>query len=330
MRDRWKKIRFRLERLGCVLLTKLVPLLPRMACVRIAHLVGTLAFHLDGRGRAVALANVEAAFGDKFTPQQRRELVRKSYRNFARTMLDLFWGPRLAKGDWRRWIRLENAGILDTLREAQGSLLMCVHCGNWEWASLAVGFHGLQTHIVSEDFKNTSLNEVFSRMREVSGHRMIAQQNSVLRLLKVTKRGGMAGMLADLSLRPNEASLVIDIFGLKTCVTFLHAVLVKRAGALVIPVHGRPQTDGSCVVTLYPPLQLAPDATEQEIVQACWDFFEPIIREDPGLWLWPYKHWRYRPTDATRAYPFYAFALPDFDKLLSEAANAKRLTKPPP
>jgi lauroyl/myristoyl acyltransferase len=332
MRERWKKIRYRLEWSGCILLTKLVPLLPRMACVRLAHLIGTLAFHFDHHGRAVALANVEAAFGNEFSPAQREAMVRKSYRNFARTMLDLFWAPRLAKGGWQRWLSLENTGLLDTLRERkQGSITMCVHCGNWEWASLAVGFHGTQAQIVSEDFKNARLNAIFAGLRSVSGHQMIEQHNSMLRLFRVARSGRMAGMLADLSLRPSEASVVIEVFGLKTCVTLLHAVLANKAGAVVVPMHGRPQPDGTCIATLYPPLEFPPGASEREIAQACWNFFEPIIREDPGQWLWAYKHWRYLPKDAARPYPFYAFSSRDFDELLKRtgpADEAKRLTKP--
>ena len=32
-----------------------------------------------------------------------------------------------------------------------------------------------------------------------------------------------------------------------------------------------------------------------EMTQRCWDFFEPFIRARPELWLWNYKHWRYKP-----------------------------------
>jgi hypothetical protein len=42
---------------------------------------------------------------------------------------------------------------------------------------------------------------------------------------------------------------------------------------------------------------------------------EPIVRARPGAWLWPYKHFRYRPADAARAYPFYANESGKFDKL---------------
>jgi lauroyl/myristoyl acyltransferase len=53
----------------------------------------------------------------------------------------------------------------------------------------------------------------------------------------------------------------------------------------------------------------------REIAQRCWDEFEPVIRARPDLYLWPYKHFRYRPKSAVRTYPFYAHESGAFEKL---------------
>ena len=37
--------------------------------------------------------------------------------------------------------------------------------------------------------------------------------------------------------------------------------------------------------------------------------------DHPREWLWPYKHFRYQPKDAARAYPAYANVSPKFEKL---------------
>jgi len=65
MRSRWKRIRYRLEWLGLVIAAKLIPLLSRKACFRLALGVGRLMSILDRQGRRVALANLGAAFGDE-------------------------------------------------------------------------------------------------------------------------------------------------------------------------------------------------------------------------------------------------------------------------
>jgi lauroyl/myristoyl acyltransferase len=92
--------------------------------------------------------------------------------------------------------------------------------------------------------------------------------------------------------------------------------MAQRANAMLIPVETQPAADGGCRVIAHPEVEWREGASLQEISQKCWDFFEPIIRERPELWLWPYKHFRYKPRGATRAYPSYANESSKFERLL--------------
>ena len=76
---------------------KVVPLLSRKACYEFAGFAGRIAAIFDPRGRKVAISNLEAAFGDELSTVRREEIARESYEHFARTMLDLFWSPRLTR-----------------------------------------------------------------------------------------------------------------------------------------------------------------------------------------------------------------------------------------
>jgi KDO2-lipid IV(A) lauroyltransferase len=102
--------------------------------------------------------------------------------------------------------------------------------------------------------------------------------------------------------------------------TLLHAVIALRTGAPIIPYCGIPQPDGRMVLELHPAIEIPPGATPADVAQKCWNFFESRIAEHPELWLWAYKHWRYRPRDAKRPYPFYANASKQFDRELKEKA----------
>jgi len=292
-------------------------------CLRIAHLLGSAAFFLDRKGRAIALENIECAFGDRFDSAQRRKIACASYRNFARTMFDLFWSPSLTPENYSSHVHMSGfEEIRDRLaRESRGAVFMCVHQGNWEWANIAVGFFGLDTAVVAEKFKNPSLTALFSGLRQISGQQIIPQENSLLRLLKVIKRRGHAGMLIDLSLRPTQAATVIEGFGMEMCVPLLHAVLAERGGALLIPVEIEPLPDGTVRVIAHSEVEWPKGATLREIAQRCWDRFEPMIAARPGDYLWPYKHFRYRPDDATHQYPRYANHSGAFEKLRRETID---------
>src|SRR5689334_13237506 len=108
MRSRWKRIRYRLERLGLVLATKLIPLCSRRACNIVAHAAGALLSRVDRSRFRVAVSNIEVAFGERFSPTQRREIARESFQHFAQTMIDLLWSPRLTPENFSDYIELEN------------------------------------------------------------------------------------------------------------------------------------------------------------------------------------------------------------------------------
>ena len=41
------------------------------------------------------------------------------------------------------------------------------------------------------------------------------------------------------------------------------------------------------------------------------------MRERPELWLWNYRHWRYRPRGAEREYPAYSHESGKFERALA-------------
>jgi lauroyl/myristoyl acyltransferase len=102
-------------------------------------------------------------------------------------------------------------------------------------------------------------------------------------------------------------------------------MLQKHTGLPVIPIESVPLPDGRYRTIAHDPLYFPADATEQEIVQKCWDFFEPQVRRQPEAWLWAYRHWRFRPPEPEETYPFYAQVKPRFTRMLQEAvASAPR------
>jgi hypothetical protein len=61
----------------------------------LADLGGLVASHLDRKGRAVALANLQAAFGEERDLSDRKVIARRLLQLFGRSFLELFWSARL-------------------------------------------------------------------------------------------------------------------------------------------------------------------------------------------------------------------------------------------
>jgi KDO2-lipid IV(A) lauroyltransferase len=323
VRAAWKKFRYRLEWVALAAVAKLIPLLSRKACYRLGQGIGALAARFDKRNYRVALSNLEAAFGDAFSPARRAEITRESYQHFARTVVDLFWSPSLTKENYSRYIDVVNLEVVqEATKTGKGIIFACLHYSNFEWVAIAANFFGIQSALVTQEFKNPFLDEIFVSLRESSGQRVIPRQGGVLRLFKTVQRGGHVAILTDLTIPAQLPTVVIDCFGLKTSVTFAHAWAHRKAGATIINVHCEPLPGGRYRIVFHPRIEFRAEATFQEMAQTCWNQFEPFVRKNPTPWLWMYKHWRYRPLAAERgSYPFYSNISQDFERRLDERAR---------
>lgn len=312
-------LRQRAEWAGLKLAASLVPKLPYPALAPLGRAIGGFVWACDPRGRAVALANLEAAFGSEMPVARRRQVGRASYATFARTMAELFWAEHFGPAVVARWIQIE--GLERTpINSARGAAAIypTFHFSNFEWAGLLCALTLEPAPIVAQRFRNPLLGPLFDRLRGVTGHHVIPQEGAMLRMLRHLKRGGKFGMLADLTLDPREGSVAVRMFGgLLASVTQLHAALALRTGAAVIPLVMLPAAGGGYRAVYHEPVEFDASTPSWQIAQRVWNAFEPAVRTHPECWLWSYKHWRFRPSEAgSGRYPFYSNPAKRFDKLL--------------
>jgi KDO2-lipid IV(A) lauroyltransferase len=319
----FKRLRYKLEFLGLKLVEVVVPRLPYAALRPLANTLGFVFFHLDSRGRAVAIENLRVALGSAHTPAERVLIARRSCQNFARTMLCLFWSSNLTPENYQDHILidgLDNHPIhLD--KNAPGVYFL-THFSNFEWISLASSFAVTPGLVITQTFKNPSLGPVFDRLRARGGHTIIPPSRALIRMIKLLRAGGKVGAAADLSINPKHGAVPVRCFGLWTSMSPLAGILSERGGAGLVPSQIFPEPDGRFRIVYHPPLELPQDATHQQIAQACWDIMEPMIAKNPELWLWSYKQWRYKPSTAPEGqYPFYANATKRFDEILGSFSS---------
>lgn len=284
----------------------------------IARAVGALICRLDPRGRNVAIANIESAFPGKYTLAEKRRIASASYGTFARTMLELFWAPNMSEDFVNRYVVFEGWET-DYCRKDpdKPAIYACFHFSNFEWLALAGAYTIKPGPVIAQRFRNPLLGPVFDALRKSTGNEVIPQERAMIRMLKFLKGGGKFGMLCDLNLDPREGSVAIETFGgLLTSVTQTHAALAQRTGAAIVPVECRPESGGKYRIIHHKPIECPPEADVRDIVQQCWNALEPGIHKHPECWLWPYKHWRFKPRADSARYPFYANHADRFDQLL--------------
>ena len=321
----WKRQRYRLEWLGLKLLSGLICLVPYRLIRPLAFLIGSVTWRFDVKRREVTLTNLRCAFGERYNARDYDSIGRRSFGVFADTMLELLWSPRLS----REFLKI--FGTQETLDPAsrhadQGRSVIyaCLHAGNFEWTSkISVNLFG-PVPLIAQEFKNPLIGPLFDAWRSAVGHTIFPRKGVMIRMLRHLKEGGKFGVLVDLNLKPSDGPVVIRCFGkYLTPVTRMPAELALRTGAAVVPVEIIPRKGGGHHLLYLPEIPITESTTPAEIAQACWDALEPGLHERPELWLWSYKHWRYRPEGSQgEGYPFYSSCHGEYQELLRKQGLA--------
>ena len=148
---KWKPVRYWLEWRAAQAAYGMVSLLPRSCVNPLAMGLGWLAYLFDVKDRRIALENLAFAYGAEKTPQEIRQIGRRSLQNFTRVLMDSFWCRNLTFDNIDRYVRFDPEGLAlyDSLvARGRGVILIGMHHGNWEWMSLSIGFKKRPVNIV--------------------------------------------------------------------------------------------------------------------------------------------------------------------------------------
>ncbi len=305
-----RRSRHRCEVWGLKCLARGIPRLSRPWVLRLATVAGRTAYWMDGRGRRLAYENLSLAVSEgglDLAGRSARQVVLACYANFARTFIDLFWFAGRTAEQAREWIVIEGAERFERVASrGDAAIYVTPHYGSFELSSLAVGFFGVPLNVVAREFKNRRLTEIFRRARESSGHTVHNRDGVMLKLLRMLRDHRSIAISPDLCVPPQGAATLIESFGIPASVTALHVELAKRCSVQIVAAVCEPNADGKATLRILEVFDPPPAESQRgsrrrrcEMTQRIWDRFETLVRRRPEMWLWMYRHWRYRPTDAS-------------------------------
>lgn len=285
-----------------------LPRLSRRSILRLARILGLLAYCGSRHLRRVSLANLKVVLPER-TQAERRRISRRSFTTFALVMLDTFWLARHTRERIADLVEFDPA-FAPVL--APGPLVcISAHLGNWEVLGMSIAHRGRSLASVVAPLKNPRVDPLFNELRHETGQMMVPRQGAVRHLLKALRQGHKIALLLDQNTKPVEGGLFVDFFGLKAPVSSAAALLALRTGVPIVIGICLPTADGRYRA---PPLLHVdtgglPQEQDQAIralTQRIADGTARLVREHPEHWLSAYKRWKIRPEgeDAAR-YPFY-------------------------
>jgi len=271
---------------------------PRSACLGLAQVLGLLFFHLDGRHRRIALANLRTAFGRELSESERYAVARKAFVNFSRTLVDLLKLASWSRARIERLLIVEGReNLLGAVGRGKGVLVVTGHFGNWEMLPIPIS-DAAPLWAVARFLDNPFLEKRLFGLRNRLGTRIIYKDRAARQVLQVLHAGEVVIILIDQNVLRIQA-VFVDFFGKPAGTTPALAAFHLRTGAPIVPVFCYPERGGRYRIKIFPAVELEPEGRNEadvlKITQTCTKIIESQIRQFPECWLWFHERWKSRP-----------------------------------
>ena len=278
-------------------LSRLIRLLPYDALLFLGRIFGNLYYIFIKKQRERAVAQMMPAL--KISESEARKLVRESFVNLARNMLEIFYMPNLNEKNLSEYIEIDHLDRMkNALAEGHGVVVLTGHVGTWEWLSAAFTLNGLPVTAIAKLQPNQEYSRALDDLRATINVEIFNRGTSeLLAAGRALKKGKILGFLADQDAGPGGA--FINFLGKVASTPMGPAVFSKKFNSPVIPAFILRQPDGRHLVKIFEPMHFEntgdADGDLFRFTEKMTRLLEQIILENPTQWLWFQKRWNTPP-----------------------------------
>ncbi|MGN0853821.1 MAG: lysophospholipid acyltransferase family protein [Kiritimatiellia bacterium] len=264
----------------------------RRTMLRICDFAALAMHTFDRRGKELARENLVAIYGA--LPAKADLIVRRAYRNMARSVGYAFWTCVRARK------RAAAAGEMDArgrdfLARNRPAITVSAHLGCWEILSQLAFLEGHSMVSVAKAVGTKGMTRLLMRARRSIGQEIVPAEGAFRPLMNALRHGKSLGLLIDQCVDPREGGVWVRFFGRPVPVSSAPAFFSAKSGAPIVIAWSRPLRDGRwrCeVLAEYPGADARKDIWRT--TQNCLSTLERAIRRHPSCWVLNYRYFRKR------------------------------------
>jgi len=283
-------------------------------------LLASIGYATCSEDRQVALANLDLAFGDAMSPEEKRRIARASFDTLARNLCDLVWAGGAKPEALLNLVDFSDAHrfITQELQVAdKGIVFILPHLGSWELGGLACGLIGIPLTTIAEPGTNPHIDDMITIARRSTGHKIVPPRNSMLTMVRAAMRRQPVALFIDVNARRGRGGIWLDFFGVPVYQSVAAAELAIRSNGKIVcslPSNepgGRVRVQFLALIDAADTIATDHEGRVRELSEKTLRVYEAYIREHPDQWLWTYKRWKRRPCPERGKYPFYSKYYPE-------------------
>jgi KDO2-lipid IV(A) lauroyltransferase len=271
--------------------------LPARPLYAFAVVLGEIGYVAWTTKRRIAKRNFAIVLGRPSTDREVAQVARRSFRNFAKYVVEIMRFPLLSVADFERMVAVEGwEHLRGALALGKGVIFVSIHFGNFELGGARISDE-IPLNVIADELENERLMDLLVGNRAHKNITLLSPDGAAKKVLYALRRNEMVGLMMDLGPRAQAFDNVeAEFFGTPTSFPTVAASLARVSGAPIVVSACVRQRDNTFTGIALPPIfvertkQAAEDV--QHATQAIARGLETFVTRWPDQWyifrpMWP-------------------------------------------
>ena len=263
--------------------------LPHALLYPTAVALGEVAYVLWTEKRAIAKRNFARVLSRQETDPEVARVARRSFRNFAKYVVEIMRFPTLRAEDIERQVVIDGWEHLHAATShGRGLIFASIHFGNFEVGGARIADE-IPLNVIADDLENQRLMDLLVGNRAHKNIHIHSSTGTARKVLQALRRNEMVGLMMDLGPRALAFDTVrTDFFGAPADFPRVAADLARVSGAPIVVAAVRRERDNTFRGIALPPIFVdkTREATQemQRVTEAIARSLEQLISGSPDQW----------------------------------------------
>jgi KDO2-lipid IV(A) lauroyltransferase len=283
--------RYRLGEYALRGLVRVLPAVPYLVLTRFTMFLAWVTFGLLFHYRRRMEHNVGIALGEITTRAQRKELIWRAWKNFARGILETSAVMHFPKARIVKFIAIQGEeNLVAALKKNKGVIALSAHLGGFTLIGARLAAAGYAFSVVVKQPGDKRFASLIDGYRSRVGIQTISarpRREAVRGIVKALRQNRIVLVIAD---EFKSGGLMVNFMGQNIPAPRGPATLALRTGAATVPMFATRRPDGTLLLTVGPEIELIRNEDIEESVAATTKLFtrylEDAIRRYPDQWNW--------------------------------------------
>ena len=286
----------RLYLAGFYTLKFLIFILPSSLQNLLAKFLAFAFMKLKKKSFHVVMTNLDLAFGETKTKEEKLEIAKKCYYNFAKYLgINFILNQNTTKQKILEQVVFKNEHfLLDAMKSGRPIIVTTAHFGQWEIFGLAVAARFGASSVLGRKLDSSVMDKILRANRAQFNVELIDKDGGAKDILKALKARRIVGILVDQNTAPKDG-IKVQFFGKDVLHTPAASVLAQKTNALIINAFIYQKGENLNEICFEEPIDISTFDKEdavQKVTQMQCSACEEMVRARPEEYFWFHQRFK--------------------------------------